>query len=337
MGMMTWLTVLTARIRAWCRGDKEDREFRQELEAHLAMLVEEHQQRGLTPDQARRAARLELGGVTQLRDAQRDVRGLPLMDGLLQDLRYALRTLRRDRGVTMFAIVIIGLGIGASATIFSVINALLVRPLPFREADRLVFISNGGDEAESGWSIQPSQYLDLQAQNRSFTELTAYNNYYRRGDMKLTGDDGDPERLTRVEVSGNFFPFLGVQPILGRSFTADETRDNGPRVTIVSHAFWTRHFAADPHIVGRTLTLNEQPLTIVGVLPATFDFGAVFDPGSRIDLFVPYPMTYQTGGGNTVKAIGRLASGVPLDRAKGELGVAGIVRLQCATRRVDVF
>src|SRR5689334_6596425 len=235
--MTTWLTVLTARIRAWFRGDQEDREFSQELAAHLAMLVEEHQRRGLTLDQARRAARLELGGVTQLRETQRDVRGLPVMDSLLQDLRYAFRTLRRDRGVTLFAILIIGLGIGASATVFSVINALLLRPLPFRDAEHLVWISNGGDEVPVGWSIQASQYLDLKAQNRSFAELTAFNSFYSRGDIKLTGD-GDPERLTGVAVAGNFFPLLDVQPILGRLFSADKSQPNGPPDVILSHAFW---------------------------------------------------------------------------------------------------
>jgi predicted permease len=319
--MITWLTVLMARIRAFFRASEEDRELTQELDSHVAMSVEEHVRRGMTLDQARRAARLELGGLTQLREAHRDVRGVPLLDSLVQDLRYALRTLRCDRGFTLFAVLIIGLGIGASTTVFSVIDALLLRPLPFRDADRLVWIANdsgGGEE----YKVQPAHYLDLQAQNRSFSELAAYNSFYRRGDAKLTGD-GDPERVTRVAVSGNFFPFLGVQPILGRSFTADESRPNGPPVVLLSHAFWTRHFAADPNIVGRTFSVNERPLTVVGILPATFDFGAVFNPGSRIDLFVPYPITPQTGGGNTVAIIGRLAPGVPLDRARAELTALG--------------
>jgi predicted permease len=201
--------------------------------------------------------------------------------------------------------------------VFSVINALLLRPLPFRDADHLVWISNGGDEVPVGWSIQASQYLDLKAQNRSFSELTAFNSFYSRGDIKLTGD-GDPERLTGVGVAGNFFPLLDVQPILGRLFSVDESQPNGPRVVILSHAFWTRHFAGDQGVIGRTIMLNERPFTMVGVLPAAFDFGAVFDPGSRIDLFVPFPITYQNRSGNILKIIGRLAPGATLDRARVE-------------------
>jgi predicted permease len=315
--MMTWLTVLIARIRAFFRVADEDREFTQELDAHLAIAVEDHVRRGLTPDQARRAAHLELGGLTQLREAHRDVRGLPLLDTILQDLRDARRTLRRDPGFTAFALLIIGLGIGASATVFSVINALLLRPLPFRDAARLVWISNGGPDGRAWAMTEPPHYLDLQAQNRSFAELAAYNSDYQSGNVKLTGD-GDPERLTAVEVSGNFFPFLGVQPIAGRLFTTEECQPNGPRVVLLSHAFWARHFAADPTVVGRMLTLNERPFTIVGILPATFDFGAVFNPGNRIDLFVPYPITPQTRGGNTVAIVGRLAPGASLDAARAD-------------------
>jgi predicted permease len=320
--MITWLTVVTARLRAFFRTSADDDELTEELASHLAMSVEEHVRRGLTPDQAHRAARLELGGQTQLREAHRDARGLPRLDTLLQDLRYAVRTLRRDPGFTLFAILIIGLGIGASATVFSVTNALLLRPLPFRDAGRLVWIANSSNDSAEEYRVQPSHYLDLQAQNRSFSELAAYNSYYRNGDAKLTGD-GDPERLTGVAVTRNFFPLLGVQPILGRSFTADESRPNGPPVVLLSHAFWTRHFVANPDIVGRTLVLNEQSFTVVGILPATFDFGAVFNPGRRVDLFVPYRITPQTGGGNTVAIVGRLAPGIEIDRARAELAALG--------------
>ncbi len=234
---------LMARVWAFFRTATEDRELLQELDAHLAMSIEEHMRRGLTLDQARRAARLELGGLTQLQEAHRDARGLPRLDSLLQDVRYARRTLQRDPGFTVFAVLIIGLGIGASATVFSVINALLLRPLPLRDADRLVWIANSSPDGTQEYMVQPSHYLDLQAQNRSFSEIAAFNAFYRRGDAKLTGD-GDPERLTRVAVSGNFFPLLGVQPILGRSFSADESLPNAPLVVLLSHTFWTRHFTA---------------------------------------------------------------------------------------------
>jgi predicted permease len=313
---------MLARIRAFFHASHEDRELSQELDAHLTMATEEHIRRGLTPDDARRAARLELGGLTQLHEAHREVRGLPRFETFLQDLRYASRTLRRDPGFTLFAILILGLGIGASATVFSVINALLLRPLPLREASRLVWIANSSDANAQEYMVQPQHYLDLQALNHSFSEVAAYNNFYRRGDAKLTGE-GESERLTRVAVSGNFFPLLGVQPILGRSFTTDEIQPNGPRVVILSHAFWTRHFSADPTVIGRTLSVNERPITIVGVLPASFDFAGMLAPANRVDLFVPYPITPQTGGGNTVAIIGRLAPGVTIDQARAEFTALG--------------
>ena len=133
--MLTRLTHLAARLRAYLRASDFDRDLDHELDAHLAMLVEAHRRRGLPPDAAERAARLELGGRTQLREAHRDVRGLPFLDTLLQDLRYTFRTLRRDAGFTTFAVLVVGLGIGASATIFSVVNALLLRPLPFADPE----------------------------------------------------------------------------------------------------------------------------------------------------------------------------------------------------------
>src|SRR5262249_15640405 len=154
--------------------------FTQELDAHLAMATEAHLRRGLTPDQARRAAQLELGGVAQLHEAHRDERGLPRLESLLQDLRYARRTLRRDPGYTLFAILIIGLGIGAAATVFSVINALLLRPLPFHEAARLVWIANDSGDPGREYKTQPQHYLDLQVQNHAFAELAAYNSFFRR-------------------------------------------------------------------------------------------------------------------------------------------------------------
>ena len=333
---MTWLTVLIARIRAFFRVADEDRELTQELDGHLAMAVEEYVRRGLTSDDARRAAHLELGGLAQLHEAHRDVRGLPWLDTILQDLRDARRTLRRDPGFTAFALLIIGLGIGASATVFSVINALLLRPLPFRDAARLVWIANGGEDGSAQMMTEAPHYLDLQAQNRSFAELAAYNGFIQSGNVKLTGD-GDPERLTAVQVSGNFLPFLGVQPSAGRVFTTEECQPNGPRVVLLSHAFWARHFAADPTVVGRLLTLNERPFTIVGILPATFDFGAVFNPGNRIDLFVPYPITPQDRSGNTVAIVGRLAPGASLAAARAEFTALGRQLRQSHPRRNPVW
>ena len=166
--MRTRLNLMLGRIRAFFRTSADDLELDQELETHLSLLEQDHLQRGMTPEQARRAARLELGGLTQLREAHREVRGLPLLDTILQDLRYTFRTLRRDAALTVFAILIVGLGVGASTTVFSVVNALLLRPLPFEDPNRLVWIANGDSENLSSQTVQVDNLLELREQNRSF-------------------------------------------------------------------------------------------------------------------------------------------------------------------------
>jgi hypothetical protein len=196
------------------------------------------------------------------------------METFLQDLRYAIRTLRRDFGFFLAAVCITGLGIGASSTIFSVVNALLIRPLPFRDPGNLVWIANDLAVGLSGQTIQVNHFLDLREHNRSLSDLAAYFAFYGVGDSKLTAR-GEPERLTGVPVSQNFFPVLGVQPQIGRLFNAEECKWNGPKAVLLSQGLWKRRFASDPSIVGRPLTLDDEPVTVVGVLPASFDFGSV--------------------------------------------------------------
>jgi predicted permease len=249
-------------------------------------------------------------------------RHLPVFDNLLQDLRYTFRTLGRDAGFTTFAILIVGLGIGASSTVFSIVNALLLRPLPFSDPSRLVWIANHDETGGlSGQTTQVGHFLDLRAQNQSFSDIAAYFAFYGVGDNKLTGQ-GEPERLSGVPVSQNFFQLLGVQPQLGRLFTAEECNWNGPKVVLLSHGLWVRRFASDPGVVGHPLTLNNEPVTVVGVLPASFDFASVFAPASHIDLYSPFPLSNETNRwGNTLAIIGRLKPGVAIQTAQAEVSI----------------
>jgi predicted permease len=312
---------LAARISAWFRRAELDQDLDEELQAHLSLLVEENLRRGLSPEEAIREARLRLGNVASLREEHRDTRGLPLIDTLLQDLRYTFRILRRDTGFAIFAILIVGLGIGASAIVFSVLNTLLLRPLPFKDAESLVWIANKKSVPEQ--TSQVGHILDAREANQSFTELAAYYAYYNIGDRKLTGH-GEPERLTAVPVSENFFHVLGVEPQAGRVFNPDECRINGPAAVILTDALWKRRFASSPEIVGKTLQLNGQPVRVVGVMPASFDFTSVFAPGSRVDLFSPFPLTPETNRmGNTSAVVGRLKPGVTLESAQAEFKILG--------------
>jgi len=252
-------------------------------------------------------------------------RRTPILETLRRDVRYAVRTLLRDAGFAAFAILIVGLGVGASCTIFSVVNTLLIRPLPFRDPGRLVWLANHRDDTKdmSGKTVQVNYLLEYRERNKSFEDLAAYFAFYGAGDAKLIGD-GQPERLTSVPVTQNFFSLLGVEPQLGRQFSAEECKFNGPKVALLSDGLWRRKFGADPDIVGRALPFDGGPVTVVGVLPASFDFGTIFTPGSRVDMFEPFPLSAETNRwGNTIAIVGRLKPGAALGTAQAEATILG--------------
>jgi predicted permease len=240
---------------------------------------------------------------------------------LLQDLRYTFRTLRRDAGFAVFAILIAGLGIGASATVFSVVNTLLLRPLPFERPSELVWIANSDAAGLSGQTTQVGYMLDLREATQTLSAVAGYFAFYGVGDNLLSGR-GEPERLTGVPVSDNFFDVLGVKPLLGRTFTAEESAWNGPKAVMLGYALWERRFNHDLKIVGTSLVINDEPYTVVGVLPASFDFATIFAPGSRFDLYFPFPLSPETNRwGNTMAMIGRLKPGATAAQAQAEIRV----------------
>ena len=200
---------------------------------------------------------------------------------------------------------------GASCTVFSVVNTLLIHKLPFKDPDHLTWIANNTDETNdmSGKTSQVDHFKDLRDKTQSFSEMAAYFAFYGVGDAKLI-EGGEPERLTSVPVSENFFPLLGVEPVLGRQFSDDEAKFNGPHAVMLSDAIWRNKFGADPHIVGRALDFDGGQKTVVGILPASFDFSTIFTPGSRVDIFECFPLTPETNKwGNTLAIVGRLKPG----------------------------
>ena len=253
---------------------------------------------------------------------------------LLQDLRYTIRVLRRDAGFATFAILIAGLGIGASVTVFSVVHTLLLRPLPFDEPDRLVWIANGNTAGLSGQTTQVGHMLDLRERTQSLSAVAGFFAFYGVGDNLLSGK-GEPERLSGVPVSDNFFDVLGVRPTHGRTFNSEECTWNGPKAVMLAHGFWERRFNSDASIVGTALTINNEPHTVVGVLPASFDFGSVFAPGSHFDLYFPFPLAEQTNRwGNTMAMIGRLKPGLTPEAAHAEVRtIAAQLSAENANRR----
>jgi predicted permease len=247
------------------------------------------------------------------------------LENLRRDVGYAFRTMRKDYGFAIFAILIVGLGVGASCTIFSVVNTILIRALPFREPARLVWMANHTDDTNdmSGKTVQVNYLLDYRKLNKSFEDLGAYMAFYSSGGSKLIGG-GEPERLTSIPVTKNFFPLLGVEPQVGRQFSAEECVWNGPRVAMLSDALWRRKFAADPNIVGRAIAFDGGPVTVVGVLPTSFDFGTIFAPGTKVDMYEPFPLSPETNHwGNTIAIIGRLKPGANLGTAQAEAAILG--------------
>lgn len=317
--MTRTLKRMLRRIRYWRGRNEREQLLREEMEFHIDGLARDLMNDGMSEDDARYAARRRFGNMAQQAEDSRGTWISRWFDDAMRDFKYTLRSLCREAGFTTFAILTIALGIGASTTIFSVVNALLLRPLPFKDPSRLVWVANNTGDGLSSKTIQVGHFVDLRDRSQSFSEMAAYFAFYGVGDNKLTGS-GEPERISGVPVSQNFFSLLGVTPQIGRTFNAEECLWQGPKAVMLSHGLWTRRFASDPKIVGQKLNINEEPYTVVGVLPETFDFSTVFAPGQHIDLYLPFPLTEQTNRwGNTLSIIGRLKPGVSIDAARTEL------------------
>jgi predicted permease len=243
-------------------------------------------------------------------------------DPLIQDARYCLRTLRRDLGFALFALLILALGIGANTAVFSIAQALLLRPLPFHEPERLVWVANvGRGGGLSAVTSRTSNLRDWRRMNTSFADLGGYFAFFDYGGYTLSGQ-GEPERLVGVGVTQTFLPVLGVQPAIGRNFVDEECLWNGRKAALLTHTFWERRFSSNPAVVGQSLTINNEPTTIVGVLPESFDFASIFSPGSRIDLVTPFAVADETDRwGNTLAIVGRLKPGKTVSDAQRELEV----------------
>ncbi len=236
-----------------------------------------------------------------------------------QDARYALRSIRKDFRFFAFAMLIIGLGIGASTTVFSVMSPLMLRPLPFVKPERLVWVANSGTGGMSAVTSRTANLRDFRELNRSFEGLTGYNAFFEEESSNLVGV-GEPERLVGVGVVHDFLEVLGVDPLIGRNFVLEEGIWGGRRAVILSHAFWTRRFGGDPSVVGTKVSLNNAPHEVVGVLPESFDFPSVFAPNSRVDFLKTWPISDETDRwGNTLSMIGRLKPEATVASAQADL------------------
>lgn len=301
--------------------DGRKKDLMDEIESHLQMATADRVAAGATPEDARRDVGREFGNVPLIVDVTRERWGWMRMEQLAQDLRYAWRTLKRDRGFATVAILILALGIGANIVVFSVVNTILLRPLPFTDPQQLLWLAAGHDGG--GLTVvtyRADAYEAYRDHTHSFQEITGFSPFYAYSDFKLTGY-GEPQPVAGVWVLCNFFQTLGVKPLLGRNFTKEESVKGGPSAVILSYPYWQSHFRGDQSIVGRAITLDGSQVTIAGVLPPSFDFGSVFAPGMKKDVFRVLHIEDVLQVGHVLSLIGRLKPGVTSAQAQAEASV----------------
>ena len=266
------------------RRRMEDR-LSAELRYHFDRLVADRVRGGMTEGAARRAARLEFGGLAQVEEDCRDARGTMWIESALADLRYALRTLGRSPGFAFAAIATLALGIGANTAIFSVVYAVLLKPLPYARPAELVAISSYIPEMRERFPSLPVRATDFVEFRRDSTKLSQVGGHRPRR-FQHDRQPGEPERIFGARVSANLFSLLGVMPELGRAFLPEEDHPGRDHVVILSHDLWMRRFGGDPATVGRTLLLDGDKYEVVGIMPAGF----LFPTGKQLHPLVPLPM-----------------------------------------------
>ena len=310
--MIARLRQLLQRIRSFFRHTELDRDLDTEISSHLQFAIEENLQRGLSPAEARRQALLRFGGHQQAKEQHRDARGLPLLDTLFQDLRFAFRMLRKSPGFTSVAVLTLALGISANTAIFSVVYAVLLKSLPYPQSDHLVMVFenvNLPSYQNSRNEVTPGNFSDWTNKNSAFENMAAYRNR----SFNLTGA-GEPSRVEGELVSANFFTTLQIVPKLGRAFSPEEELPAASHVVVMSHGLWKSRFGSDPQILGQKLLLDGESYAVIGVTPPGFHFPDLDD-----QLWVPLalsPAERDNRGSHYLDVFARLKPGVTLQQAQ---------------------
>jgi putative ABC transport system permease protein len=277
------------------------------------MHIDDNMRSGMTPSEARRHALVKLGGLEQTKEQYRDRRGVPWLDTAMKDVRFALRLMARSPGFTLVVLLTLAIGIGANSVMFSVVNTLLLRPLPYHDSAQLLFVQTVNAARRQAGMTAPPDFYTYRANNRTLDHLDAF---YTRP-FNLTGV-AEPERVPTLIVSAGFFSTLGTPPALGRGFVRDDEQWGAHRVSILSDGLWRRRFGADPRVVGQRVTVNGEPYVVAGVAPPKFSF-----LGIDAQMFVP--MAFAPGdnmnshSNNFLRMVGRLKPGVTREQAASDL------------------
>lgn len=310
--MMKWVNLIITRLRALVRRDDVLDDIDEELRSHIEMETAANIKRGMKPDDARVAATRSFGNIRRIKDSAYDVRGGGLLESFWQDLRYSLRMLRKNPGFTTVVVLTLALGIGANAILFSIVNGVLLNPLPYTQPEQLVSLHQSKPNFETG-AIPYPNFLDWQKENQTFSAMAISRSF----GGNLTGV-GEAEQVVGRRCTANLFSVLGVEPVLGRNFAPGEDEPGVAPVVIISAGLWQRKFGAVKDVVGKSLTIDDKSYTIVGVIPATFTLyrGA--------DVYVPMgqwnnPALKNRSAALGLHGIGRLKPGVTVTQAKADL------------------
>jgi predicted permease len=319
MNPRRWYGVIRMRLRSLVRRGRVDRDLDRELGFHLEQEIGRNLASGMPPDEARYAALRRLGGAEQIKEECRDMRRTDYVDNLARDLRYAARTLAKSPGFAAVVVLTLALGIGANSAIFSVIDAVLLKPLPYPQQDRIVrlfFSSNNYPK----FPLNPFDFRDLRTRNHSFDALAAFT----RHDVQLSGS-GEPVRLSAFGLTAGYFRVLGIRPAMGREFNDKDELPGGGRVVILSDRAWRTKFAAAPDIIGSKIILDAQPVTVVGVMPPNTEHPGnsyhALPFGDSVDAWQPFTFEGDPNqrGSHYMEGIGRMKSGVTPAQAQAEL------------------
>jgi predicted permease len=313
---MGWLRQFLARIRGIFSAAPGDAQLNDEVREHLALAEQEHVRRGMSHDEARYAARRDFGGVEQFKEIYRERRGLPVLETFLQDLKFGARMLRKNPGFTAVAILTLALGIGANTAIFSVVRGVLLSSLPYRQPERLVKVWSRmtGEGIPQNWFSDP-EWFELVDTNHAFEQVAAYS--ANKG-ANVGGDESEPQRITRGFATAGLFPLLGVQPILGRTYSSEEDQPGHNLVAVLSYGLWQSFFSGDPNVLGKTIRLNNRPFTVIGVLPDGFAFAGDNQVWTPLALDRTHPGNI---GSHAWEVIGRMKPGVNLPQASTDMNL----------------
>jgi putative ABC transport system permease protein len=295
------------------RRKRADRELDEELQFHLQNQIEQNVERGMNPDEARYAARRLFGGIEQVRERCRDLRGVNFVESLIQDIQFGLRQLRRNPGFTLVAVLTLALGIGVTTAMFSVVDRILFYPLPYPHADRLVSVGFYAPIA-SGEFMLGTDYLEWRARQTPFQAFTSWSGISA---CDLTGRM--PLRLSCARVESTFLPTFGITPLLGHNFTRAEDQPRAPKTALLSYGLWQTRFGGARDVVGRTISLDDEPVRIIGVLPRTFELPTL----ARADLLVPQQLDeaaqHRPAAGSVIRTFARLKPGISIAQARAAL------------------